>query len=315
VLGPSWNRFKGFSASWRNRTIDLFDMLKILDLKRAKELESSIQHLKEEFENVYPETKDTNHTSQPQPQPGSKRKAQQGVAGSAKKARPGNQAPSLNQTPKKPLVKKQSAMQKAHEVYHARQKQNEKELQEAVNAERWLNRSQDRLREKASKLHDEKRRKAKKINAAQRLVREIFGVGQELVGAKHVSRTEKGHREISEALDLVNIRFKVDKLPSGAIKIILNYSLLSKGLGGMRREFQTPEKRDAISKFNQQLLSEDEGESSDEELYSGPKEWWDEPDLEDEEDEKGMAISHLNTKGHLTKGNPQKPQCANFLEN
>jgi hypothetical protein len=39
VLGPSWNRFKGFSAVWRNRTIDLFNMLKILDLKRAQGLE------------------------------------------------------------------------------------------------------------------------------------------------------------------------------------------------------------------------------------------------------------------------------------
>jgi hypothetical protein len=130
-----------------------------------------------------------------------------------------------------------------------------RELQAAIGAQKWQDLSNTRMREKATKIHDENKRKAKKLQQAQILIRDIFGNGDDLVGAKHVSRDQRGHREIADALKLTGIRFKVEKQhPTGSLKIILQYSLLCKGLGGMRREFQTPEKREAFSKFREQLV-------------------------------------------------------------
>jgi hypothetical protein len=55
-----------------------------MDLDRAQKLEGVLQQLKDQFERIYPETKEGAHLNQPT---GSKRKAQPQAAPTAKKPR------------------------------------------------------------------------------------------------------------------------------------------------------------------------------------------------------------------------------------
>jgi hypothetical protein len=108
---------------WRGRTADLFELLKKLDLEKAKKLEDSLQNLKDTFESVYPDTRDDSYQSLSQPQTGSKRKAQSAFTPSAKKAKQPNTAPQLHQTPRKPLERDPAVVRRAQEKLEAKKRE------------------------------------------------------------------------------------------------------------------------------------------------------------------------------------------------